>query len=194
MLIDAIEEVSFADTIGWVEGAELAKAQRRGSKQSEIHVDYTLHWQADRLTVSLRNNRPEDRNYVVYVVVEEMLHSGRVLHTFEGIPVTGQVTYVPQSFFEEEFDAQVKAAKLLIGFAERYAKSLGSIPRPSGPGDPDPGWLLGIDRQVLAGDPLMRAFELAAASNFQDATKLLGTALQHPASAAVMARLLEEEL
>lgn len=193
MLVDAIDAVSYADLIGSVDGREVAKAQRRHSKHSEIQVDYTLLWQADRLTVSLKNNRPSDRNYVIYVVVEETLGSGRILHTFEGIPITGQLTYVPQSFFDEEFEALAKTAKLLRDFAERYAKSLGPIPRPTGPGDPDPGWLLGVDRHVLAADPVMQAFEFAGASNPHDATKLLNIALRHPPAAAVLTRLLREE-
>ena len=113
MLVEASDAVSLTDMIGWIDGGEVAKAQRRRPAQNDIQVDYTLRWEADRLTVSLKNNRASDRNYVIYVVVEETLGTGRVLHTFEGIPVTGQLTYVPQSYFDEEFDALAKTAKLL---------------------------------------------------------------------------------
>lgn len=90
------------------------------------------------MTISLANNRPTDRNYVVYVVIEETLGSGLVLHTMERIPVTGQLTFVPQSYFDEEFEAHARTARFFRDFAVHYAKSLPALPRPGGLGDPIP--------------------------------------------------------
>ena len=72
---------------GWSDAEVPAKAQQRLIRESDVHLDYTVRWQADTLTVALRNNRADDRNYTVFVVVEETLGSGVVLHTVERIPV-----------------------------------------------------------------------------------------------------------
>ena len=69
------------------------------------------------------------------------------LHTVERIPITGQLTYVPQSFFDKEFEALAKTAKFFRDFVAKYAKSLRDIPHPHGPGDPDPG-----EKRQRAGD------------------------------------------
>ncbi|RYG88740.1 MAG: hypothetical protein EON59_03545 [Alphaproteobacteria bacterium] len=188
-----IDAGGYAAIIGWLEGGELTKAQRRKARQTQIEVDYSLRWQGDRLRVTLENNRATDRNYVVYVVVEETLFSGQVLHTFEGIPVTGQLTYVPQSYFDEEMAALAAMAAFLRDFAKRYSESLGPIDRPPGPGDPDPGWLLGVDRHILAADPVMRALESNASATTQDIAKLIGIAMRHPPAAAVLAQLLDDD-
>jgi len=196
--IDLVEgSPIFSDLFGWEDGKEPAKAQHRLEKESEIHLDYTLHWQADKVTVSLGNNRPEDRNYVVYVVVEEKLGSGAVLHTMVPVPVIGQLTYVPKSFFDEEFAAHARTARFFREFAERYAKSLPDIPRPGGPGDPDPRMgrgvgLLGLDRQLIASDPVLRELHLANFSVQQDFERLVDIASRHPPAARILRQILSE--
>ena len=184
------DETQLGDFIGWLDGEEPAKVQHRLVHESQISLDYTVRWQADELAVSLRNNRPDDRNYVVYVVVEETLGSGEVLHTFERVPVTGQLTFVPQSFFDEESAALAKTARFFRAFAERYAKSLSVVPRHGGPGDPDPDWLFGLDREILASDPVLRELELADSSTAEDFTRLATVIARHPPAAAVLREVL----
>ena len=56
----------------------------------------------DQLSIVLKA-RPEDRNYVLYLVVEECLaRSGKYLRPPIQIRFNGQLTYVPQSFFDAE--------------------------------------------------------------------------------------------
>ncbi len=186
-------EIKYSDLIGWVIGSEPDKVRRRNLEEHEVRIDYKMRWQADRLTVSLANNREQDRNYVIYVVVEETLGSGTVLHTVERVPVTGQLTFVPQSFFDEEAEALAKTARFFRDFARRYAKSLGDLPRPGGPGDPDPGWLLGVDRHRLMADPVMQMLELSAPISDDTAERFYAMAVQHPPAAAVLRELLGEE-
>jgi hypothetical protein len=189
------DDIKFSDLFGWEDGTEPVKGQRRLAALGEVQLDYTLHWQADRLTVSLKNNRPTDRNYVVYVVVEETLGSGEVLHTVERIPITGQLTFVPQSFFDQEAEAQAKMARFFRDFAAHYAKSLRDIPRPAGPGDPDE-WhidgLLGLDRKIIAGDPVLRELQLGILSAPQDFERFVTLALRHPPAIRVLRQLLTE--
>jgi hypothetical protein len=194
-------DIQFADFFGWEDGTEPPKGQRRRAElkgdlsddKGHVEIDYTLHWQADRLTVSVKNNRPLDRNYIVYVVVEETLGSGEVLHTVERIPVIGQLTYVPQSFFDQEFEALAKTARFFRDFAAKYAKSLRDIPRP---GNPEPGWrvegLLGVDPAVLAGDPVLRALHLTNFDRAEDFHAVAALALQHPPAARVLRQVLSE--
>ena len=187
----------FSDFFGWSDGKEPAKAQHRLAEQSEIHLDYALHWQADKMTITLSNNRPEDRNYVVYVVVEETLGSGKVLHRVERVPISGQLTFVPQSFFDEEFAAQARTARFFRDFARRYAKSLRDIPRPGGPGDPDPRMragdrFLNLDSQRIAADPVLRELQLANFTAPQDFERLAGVVSKHPPAVGILRELLSE--
>lgn len=190
--------VQFSDLVGWEDGTEPINGQHRVAALGEVRLDYTVKWQADRLTVSLKNNRPTDRNYVVYVVVEEKLGSGEVLHTVERIPITGQLTFVPQSFFDQEFEALAKTARLFRDFTARYAKSLRDIPRrPGGPGDPDPdvwqiGGLLGLDHKIVADDPVLRELQLGSFSAPQDFERFVTLALHHPPASRVLRQLLTD--
>lgn len=185
---DAVrDQTQFSDVVGWEEGGEPAGAQRRSVQQKEVQLDYALHWKADRLTVSLKNNRPaEDRNYIVYVVIEETLNSRAVLHTVERVPITGQLTFVPQSFLDEEAAEQKREAGLFRDLARRYAKSLES-PLPS----PEPGWL-GLDRELIAADPVLREFQLTNISDQQDFRRLAIVAAQHPPAATILRQILTE--
>jgi hypothetical protein len=193
----ADSSVPFTDLFGWEDGADPSKGRHRLAKESEIHIDYRLHWQADQMMITLSNNRPEqDRNYVVYVVVEETLGSGEVLHTVERVPVTGQMTFVPQAFFDEEFTAHARTARFFRDFARHYSKSVPDIPRPGGPGDPDPpggsGGLFGIDPRVIASDPVLRELQLSTFSVQEDFERLAAIASRHPAAARILREMLSE--
>lgn len=191
-----LEDVAFTDYVGWSDGAEPPSGRRRLARTEEIRIDYTLKWQADRLTVTLANNREQDRSYVVYVVVEEMLVSGEVLHTVQRVPVTGQLTYVPQSFFDEETIAHAKTAKFFRDFAARYSKSIRDIPRPPGPGDPDPAWQagtwLGIDRERLEADPVLQQMQRADFTQPQQLARLAVAAVGHEPAARVLRPLMAQ--
>jgi len=90
------------------------KGFHREADQRRVVMQVNATWQDGTLRVVI-DNRPEDRNYVVWLVVEETFGSiepdeqpPKVLHSAFKIPVTGQLTYVPQSLFDEEGKNQVK--------------------------------------------------------------------------------------
>src|ERR1700687_1925245 len=112
------------------------KGDRREWRTAQIEITYDLYWKEDQLSISLKA-RPQDRNYVVYLVVEEYLaRSKQWLRTPVRIEVNGQLTYVPQSFFDAEAKAR-KHANDVIGRIERSY----SISRQPGPSDPVTNWL-----------------------------------------------------
>lgn len=192
------DSLSLSDLFGWDAGVEPADGQRRRASQGEIQIDYTLRWQADRLTVTLSNNRPaDDRNYIVYVVVEEVLGSGEVLHTVARVPVAGAFTYVPQSFFDQEREALARTSKFFRDLAERYAKSLRDVPRPGGPGDPDPGWnvrgLLGLDPEVVMADPVLRLMHVTSFERVEDFEVVARAAMEHAPAARLLRQILREQ-
>jgi hypothetical protein len=122
----------------------------KAARQDEIALDYALSWEADAMTITLKNNNPADRNYIVYAVVEEKLGSGLVLHTVQRIPITGQLTWVPQAFFDEE-KAAIEQSQRRMAEIDAKAKQNqpvpGDLPRPG-----DPRWeqarLLELVQQV----------------------------------------------
>jgi hypothetical protein len=180
-------EAGLSYLASWLDAAEPPAGQHRKPEESEVHLDYALNWQGDRMTISLTNNRPEDRNYVVYLVVEETLGSGVVLHTTQRIPVTGQLTYVPQSFFDEEAEALGRLSKVLADFARRYAISVSKLPKhPPHPGDHEPVGLpnvqgvFGLGFQQIASDPVLRQLELGGLSTPKALEQLATVAAQHP--------------
>lgn len=189
-------DLKLSDFVGWNDADEPPNGQRRVAQQEDVQLDYTVHWQADQLTVTLQNNRVADRNYVVYVVIEETLGSGAVLHTVQRVPVTGQLTYVPQSFFDQERDAQAKVAKLFRDFAWRYAKSISEIPQPPGSGDPEPWtWregLLGLAPELVVTDPVLREFQREGFTAQEDFSRVAAAALRHPPAARVLRQILHD--
>jgi hypothetical protein len=187
---DAIrDQVRFMDLVGWEEGTEPAEGQARLVEQKEVHLDYALHWKADRLAISLKNNRPvDDRNYIVYVVVEETLSSGAVLHTVERVPITGQLTFVPQSFFDEETAAKEKVTRIFHDFETHYAKSLPPAPRHKA----HELGLRGYDRETIAANPVLRQFELSNFSDHNDFRTLSAVVAQHPPAATILGQILTE--
>jgi hypothetical protein len=120
----------------WQSGDQDWEGQIRAPNEIDVKIDYKLDWMGDRLDLQIRNDTA-DRNYVVFLVLEEMLvGTGNVLHTAVPIPVNGQLTYVPQKYFDEETAARASAARAIADFNERYSKS-----RQPGPSDPVVGWL-----------------------------------------------------
>jgi hypothetical protein len=183
------DQVSFSDLLGWMDAVVPATAQHRQAAQNEIHLDYTLHWEADQMTVTLRNH-PADRNYVVYVVVEETLGSGQVLHTAQRIPVIGQLTYVPQTFFDEEAAAIARLNKTMRDFADHYAHSVGDVPGPHPPVDPGSG-LFGLSYEKIAADPVLREFALGDFTTVESLERFAAQAAHHPPAATILHRSLK---
>jgi hypothetical protein len=185
------DQVSLSDLVGWIDAVEPATGQHREAAKNLIHLDYRLRWEADQMTVTLRNH-PADRNYVVYVVVEETLGSGKVLHTAQRIPVIGQLTYVPQLFFDQEQAAIDLLNKTMRDFANRYARSIGGIPGRPHPGDPVSGEL-GLPYEQIAADPVLRAFASTDFTSVESVQRLAAQAAHHPAAATVLRRSLAED-
>jgi hypothetical protein len=127
---------------GWEGGEQDWKGEKRDWLRTQVQLTYDLYWWSDsasspsRLSIQLRN-RHEDRNFTVYVVVEEYLkHSKQWLRTPVQVHVNGQLTYVPQSFFDQEAAARKHAADILGDVERNY-----SVSRQPSPGDPVIGWL-----------------------------------------------------
>ena len=184
------DQVSLVDLLGWVDAVEPATGQHRKAAQNLIHLDYSLHWQADQMTVTLRNHAAE-RNYVVYVVVEETLGSGQVLHTAQRIPVMGQITYVPQAFFDQEAAAIARLNKTLRDFADHYAISVGAVPGRPRPGDPVSG-LTGLSYEQIAADPVLHAFALSDFTSLESLERFAAQAAHHPPAATILQRSLKD--
>jgi len=122
-----------AGFIGMEDATLPANAQKREfDPNAEVTLNYELSWYADQLSISF-TNLPADRNYSFYVVVQELLRSGQWLHTPFRIDVIGQLTYVPQSFFDQE-DAAKKWFAGVMSKVAGYARS-----KQPGPGDPGSG-------------------------------------------------------
>jgi hypothetical protein len=121
---------------GWDEGQQSWQGEKRDWKRVQITLQYELYWHRDQLSIVLKA-RPEDRNYVVYLVVEEYLaRSGQYLRTPIQIRFNGQLTYVPQSFFDAEQRAKDRANGILTRIEKNY-----TVSRQPGPLDPVVGWL-----------------------------------------------------
>jgi|GEM_PF-1613258 len=128
--------------------------QHRLPEPKRVRIEYRLDWVGDRLSLSVSND-PADRNYVVYLVLEETLPaSGRRLHTAVPIPINGQLTYVPQKFFDDERKEYEEAIRTVTRFNERYSEQ-----REPGPIDPIIGWMTPADLVTRQG--LSRFFAAA---------------------------------
>ncbi|MDO8448875.1 MAG: hypothetical protein Q7T10_08715 [Rhodoferax sp.] len=95
----------------------------READQRPVLMEVDATWQDGHLRVVI-DNRPEDRNYVAWLVVEEKFGSvesdeqaPKVLHTAFKVPITGQLTYVPQSLFDEEGKIHVERELFFNEFA-----------------------------------------------------------------------------
>jgi hypothetical protein len=119
--------------LGWEDGAQTWQGHHREMLETTIQMHVRLDWQGSNIRVAIEN-RPEDRNYVVFLVVEETFGSiesdeqpPKVLHTAFPIAINGQLTFVPQSLFDQEKEASDKQR----AFAEHYAVSVN--PKPGDP-------------------------------------------------------------
>jgi hypothetical protein len=139
----------------WQDGAQDWDGQHRDARATTASIEWKLDWQGDRMHIELQA-QPADRNYVVYVVVEEKFRGANapILHTAMPVAMNGQLTYVPQSFFDAEREAMQKAARDLAEFNRKYSQS-----KKVGPTDPVVGWLRPGDLATVGG--IAKAFNLA---------------------------------
>lgn len=119
--------------LGWEDGAQTWQGHHRETLETTIQMRVKLDWQGSNMRVSIEN-RPEDRNYIVFLVVEETFGSieadeqpPKVLHTAFPIAINGQLTFVPQSLFDQETEANNNQR----AFAQKYAISVN--PKPGEP-------------------------------------------------------------
>jgi hypothetical protein len=123
------------DFTPFLNGEQNWDGEHREVLESTVKIEYKLSWEEDRMTISLKS-RSSDRNYIVFIVLEEkMLYSGQILHTAFPVAVNGQLTYVPQKFFDEERKAWEKLAKAVNEFNDKYSLSTEINPQ-----DPIIGW------------------------------------------------------
>jgi hypothetical protein len=123
-------------TYGLAQGEQAPEGEKREWKRTQIEIKYELDWHEDQINIKL-TPRSQDRNYVVYLVVEEFLtRSQQYLRTPVQIRFNGQHTYVPQNFFDEEENAENRAKGILTRIEKNY-----SISRQPGPADPVVGWI-----------------------------------------------------
>jgi hypothetical protein len=142
---DAVSELG--PDFMWQTGGQDFEGQHREPAETTVQIKYKLHWEDDDLQITLENNRLADRNYILYVVVQEkLLYSGLSLHTAMAVPINGQLTYVPQKFFDDERKAMEQAERTLTHFNEAYVHQA-----EPGPLDPVVGWVRPGDLASRAG-------------------------------------------
>jgi hypothetical protein len=97
--------------------------ERRMIEREDVTVRYSLTWNGIDLIVRVEGN-PKDRNYDLYLVVEERLGDHQVwLHTHFLLPVTGQLTFVPEKFFKDEQELIDKSNTFWDDFNDHYTES-----------------------------------------------------------------------
>ena len=133
--------------LAFLDGSQNWEGEHREPKETDVTLTYHLTWDGDRMHIKLEAD-PTDRNYVVYIVIEEKLQGGKgnILHTAMPVPMNGQLTYVPQSFFDAEHAAIDKAAKTAAEFNRRFSQSA-----TVGPSDPVVGSLRPGDLASITG-------------------------------------------
>lgn len=108
-------EVDLGD-IGWnpwqlTEGAFVTQAKAR-----DVKARIRFYWERDRFVLRVEG-RPEDRNYLLHLCIEEQLpREGRppVLWTTFTVPIEGRVTFLPRDYYEKVGEAVGRASKKLL--------------------------------------------------------------------------------
>jgi hypothetical protein len=101
--------------------------QHRDLRKAMVNIRYELGWIEDRLRLTIWND-PADRSYIVFLALEEQMQgSSTILHTAVPLPVNGLLTYVPQDFFDKEFEAFARTAKIIASLVPKYIPTVGEI-------------------------------------------------------------------
>lgn len=75
LLKDTVNVTTATLGLGWEDGAQTWVGHHREMAETNIQVRVRASWQADKLQITVDNNRPEDRNYVLSLVVEEIANA-----------------------------------------------------------------------------------------------------------------------
>jgi hypothetical protein len=159
---DAVSQLSFGvvdhvSHLGDVLAPDLKldKAERRHVRLEDVHITWSMSWNAGKLEVIV-SGRPDERPFQAMLVVEETVYSGEPappsisdildsaalvehIHTPFVAELANQLVMVPQEFFVEERKAIDHANKLIAETERRFSESV--HPRP---GDP----VIGVRQQV----------------------------------------------
>jgi hypothetical protein len=130
-ILHSMDEVDLKAQHLWGDMEKHFNGQRRHRQNATVRIHYKLEWKADSLIITL-DGRPEDRNYLVYLVIEERLVSDQFLHTAFPAQMNGQLTFVPQEFFDRETEAIIKAAQAIKDVISVHYGNIGR-PRPPDP-------------------------------------------------------------
>jgi hypothetical protein len=97
--------------------------ERRMIQREDVTVRCSLTWNGIDLIVRVEGD-PKDRNYDLFLVIEERLGDHQVwLHTPFLVPVTGQLTFVPETFFKDEQELIDKSNEFWNDFNDHYTES-----------------------------------------------------------------------
>jgi hypothetical protein len=140
----------------WLESADVV-GERRHLSRGTVAVTWSLEWLGPRLVVTV-TGRPQDRNCVLFLVVEENLISGQRLHTAMPVPINNQITYVPKSFLDEEDRGWGHAHQLVDEMNRRFSEAVTPHPK-----DPVEGRVHPLDLTSRAGIERVAAFYRATA-------------------------------
>lgn len=106
------------------------EGQRRHLDRGSVSLAYEWTWNGPLLEIKIEAPAT-NRNADVYLVVEEQIVDRQWRHSSFLIPLTTQLTYVPQSFLDEEAGLAQKANRFWRELLLKYAESVAV-----GPEDP----------------------------------------------------------
>lgn len=134
---------------GWheIDEVELSKELRKNYQRRSVQLKYSLSWDHDHLSVTLNSPAEAKCNYIVFLVVEETLTSGTVLHTNWRIPINGKAVVIPSSFF-------LKMGMLSVAVAQAMLEatiSFNAESRRPDPSEPRPNWIELSDLTIAEG-------------------------------------------
>ena len=112
-------------------------------------LSWDVNWTGDSLRVALQVPASA-RNFEVFIVVEEELHSGEKIHSSYRVEMNTQITLVSEEFFEAEEEAINRANDVLREFSRKYIEVV-----PVGPDDP-------VISQIRPGDLIAPALSMDA--------------------------------
>lgn len=97
--------------------------ERRMIRRTQVTVSCSLSWNGIDLIVRVEGD-PADRNFDLFLVIEERLGDHEVwLHTPFLVPVTGQLTFVPEKFFKDEQALIEQSSEFWNDFNSHYRES-----------------------------------------------------------------------
>ena len=89
--------------------------------KGSVPLSWDLSWTGDSLQVAL-SVPASARNFEVFIVVEEELHSGEMIHSWFRVEMNTQITLVSEEFFDAEEKAINRANDVLREFSRKYVE------------------------------------------------------------------------